>query len=420
MHRLDAGATGSSSGMRTSWNSRLAAVVAAALLVLFVQCGAIRSAAAASRADERCALRHGINLQFEFRSTTVTDIRSRWPYLRAPDEAAARLKNVAAAGFDFVRVLLDPLPLMLQPNDESLGAPVTDFVRRARADGLCVVISPALPEWNPAWRSTTIFADPAKSDEFTRMLVRLGGWLSRERTGAALEFLNEPPGGCGSDRGIDWHRVQPSLYRAVRQVAPDLPILLTGDCWSSLDALTRLDAQPFAGDSNAFFTFHFYEPHEFAEQGTHKRCPYPQLSHVPYPATASCKEDALAPTRAAIARDGVADREQCERAAVAAVAAYCGRLGNSAYIGERMRLVRQWVDSNGVDVRQIIVGEFGVETRAEWPDRLRWIADTRNAISEQKFGWAVWALSGAFAIACPGGPPGNVCPSVRQALGLAT
>ncbi|MGE5271069.1 MAG: glycoside hydrolase family 5 protein [Thiohalocapsa sp.] len=399
----------------TGWAAAILALIAGLAVLLGPQAG--RAAVTGSS----CQFRRGVNLPLEF---------TGWQYSKPAGRAAAaaRIRNVAAAGFDFVRVVINLRPLLTGGDATPFIAQLVDFAGQAAAAHLCVVLAPSPPEWDPAWRSQTVLADPGKTARYRGLLVEIAQALGREPPAAALELLNEPPFGCNGQAGIGWDRIQVDLYSAIRRVAPRLPVVLTGDCWSSLDALIKLEAKPFAGDPNALFTFHFYEPSTFAEQGAafKARCPTAQLSGVEYPATTSCLQTALAKTRQAVAGDlaNSPNRNACEHTAAVLLTQYCQRLGFPSYIKQRMALVRHWADAAGLPPDRVFAGEFGAITQGKagrggaWPDRLRWLADVRAAAEAEGFGWAVWALGAAFTIECPGGPPNAVCPAAAAALGL--
>ena len=57
------------------------------------------------------------------------------------------------------------------------------------------------------------------------------------------------------------------LYDAVRSESPDLTVIVTGGRGGGLEGLLDLNPTPFAGDTHALFSLHYYLPYVFSHAG---------------------------------------------------------------------------------------------------------------------------------------------------------
>ncbi|WP_162915223.1 glycoside hydrolase family 5 protein [Desertibaculum subflavum] len=325
----------------------------------------------------------------------------------------AELVRLREAGFDFIRLPIDPGPLLALPEEVRSAAidQVFDFVAAARAFDFGVVLDLHNRPDNREWNAAAILQS-LEGDKFARLqrLVRdLAGRLAaRNDPRLALELFNEPQRECVRRQGPDWTAFQPRLVAAARQAGPNVNLVITGGCWSSVDGLASLDVKPLGPTRHLFLMIHFYEPHAFTHQGASWSAPVRDLAGLDFPIRPAGREAARAATeRAVAARKSLSDeaREKIRRSAEGSVENYHKRPVTPARIAERLKIAADWADRSGLSRRQVIVGEFGVlrtggiRAVAD-PDRARsaWLRAVVEASESLGFAWAVWGYDGAFGI----------------------
>ena len=416
--------------MRRNW----AGIAGAVLMALTAACSAGSAAPAAPPAA--FAGTRGINLHNWFTWTPqVSPNRYTLPVFRrmpgelSPPEARA----LRTAGFDFVRLTVDPGVFMSLegPDLDRATAALEAGVDRLRGAGLSVIVdmhpvSRFVPDPGSGRVGVKAYeagvGDPVAT-QFQAAIARLAGALDR-RYGAtravAFELLNEPDLTCGA---TSWRVQQAALHRAVRAAAPHLTLVLGGTCWNGIGGLTALKATDYA-DPNTLFTFHFYDDHHFTHQGTNTGEPDRSTSGLPYPWDARDRATVDADTGSRLAMlanaDTAAVRTNVDR--------YLGGHWNRAKIDGRMDQVVAWAKANDIAPDRILMGEFGVNAsrgtvmgaRAE--DRLRWLADVRQAAEARGFRWSMWLYRGNnkggddFDLVSDGGS--TLDPAALTALGL--
>ncbi len=341
----------------------------------------------------------------------------------------AELDRLRDLGFDFVRLPVDVGPFMEadEDNARALFDLMREWVLRLRGHGLSVLLDIHPATYQSDWRPEDILADP-RGEKFRRYMEFL------ERTadlfgdqpadGFALELMNEPQPACEREDGEDWTISQKRLFDAVRAVAPEMPVVLTGGCWASADGLMLLDPALF--DAATLYDFHFYEPYYF----THQSLPWASppgryLAGLTYPAASGSLEVTLDKTRAHIARMEAGGTPQPADAVAVAkkyASSYYGRRESGPKtIAARFDDIVIWAGRNGVAPGRIVAGEFSA---IRWPDdveddgsRLRWIADVRAAAEDRGFGWAFWDYNEGFGLLADNASR-RVDPGTAASLGL--
>ncbi len=406
--------------------SRSASIIANLFSLWTVIAVAAICVGSANAAEPGCAVMKGINLPLAFRGGKGgADLAARWAYMDPQQRATInkQLTAVRADGFNTVRVVIDAVPLLASDDPRALLGALHDFSGAANEAGLCAVFSLALPGWNPRYSDKSMLRDPAKLDRYRALLSEVAQHVSQNvREQTFVETLNEPSDECGASAKA-WPNVQVSLYQALERAAPTVGVIVSGTCWSTLKDFDEFDPAPYRADPEVRFTIHFYEPEVFAEQGAPKRCPFPELRSVPYPAAPDCEQRAEAATAAAIESD-IEDKSKngdCLPQSQHMIADYCARQGNRQWIARRFDLVAAWAAQNGVAPSRILVGEFGAtggDVGAERPDRLRWLKDVHDQIQQKGLSWLVWGLTGRFNLQCASDGPGDqgVCPDMLRAL----
>ncbi|AWN42027.1 glycoside hydrolase family 5 protein [Methylobacterium durans] len=410
----------------------------ALLLVLLLLAGVIPAAQSASPEQ---AFRRGVGVHTMLNWGRL-DPADRARYAADPfsgptyELPEAVIRNVAAAGFDFVRLTLDPGPfLQLEgPARDALDARLSDTVRRFLAAGLAVVVdlhpNTQVPRYDPVnWLRST--EDPVflRYVELVRRTARLLGGLGS--ASVAFELMNEPPYGYDQTSIRRWQTMCERLHATVRAVAPDLLVVLTGAHGGDRFGLMALDTTPFRG-SRVLYSFHYYEPYPFTHQGVVSDSKgsemWRYLSEMPYPAASVPAPLVLDVVRANVEGDaslGPGRRRAALREAQAQARAYIAEGFGRASIVQAFDQVADWARRNAVPADRIFLGEFGATRtygryRASDPLSYEtWLRDIRELAEQRSFGWALWALGGYGGMSLVAEDGGSILDrTTLRALGL--
>lgn len=338
-----------------------------------------------------------------------------WPPFAssAHDVPEDLIEQIRRSGFDFVRLTVDPGPFLQMTGDRrgELDAILIRTIRSFRSHDLGVIVNFHSNSQVTQYKPERILVDPnAEIFRVYRDLVahvaRLLGELNDPRV--AFEPVNEPPAGYHSASVARWQVMMELLYRAARNEAARLPIVVTGAQGGSRRGLVLLDPAPFIQDDNVLYSFHYYEPHILTHQGVESSQPqalfWRDLRGLPYPVR---KEDLAKALRAAEVRIDadssfpVSEKPHIRTAARAAIARYFEEGWGDERINAAFADIAQWARGHGIKPHQIILGEFGA-TRIGTdndPARIRWLAHVRCAAEEQGFRWSVWELNGTGGMA---------------------
>lgn len=364
----------------------------------------------ADPAPRHPSLSHGINITAWFRFPASSDPAALARYL-----GDRNLAGLRRAGFDFVRLAIDPDLPTLAP------AEVAAISRLQRA-GFAVIVSPHPRGWR-------LESDPAPLRRFWRaMAPRLRG-LDPSRT--LPEIVNEPvfphdPAG--------WAALQHAVLADIRAVLPDMTVVLTGQDWGSVGGLLALTPEP---DPNVLYSFHFYDPSELTSLAAWAPGADPDaLSRLPFPVAdpGSCVRQATpgagrARATPAVGHEQVASAGGPEEAmpgaaptaalTTALAGTYCGARWDAAHVAAPIHRASDWARRNGV---RLIAGEFGASARLNRPARLAWISAARSAFAAEDIPWALWGYDDimGFAVPRPPSPDARLDPGLLRALGLQT
>ena len=325
-----------------------------------------------------------------------------------PDEILA---NVAKAGFDFIRLTVDPGPFLYfkGAKRDALDDALAANVRRLSGYGLAVVVDLHPNRQIDRFKPEAIVADEHGGlfDRYVALAGRtakLLAGLKSERL--AFELLNEPQIGYTDQQIEQWNRMQKRLHAAVRENAPDLPIIVTGGRSGGTGGLFDLDPAPF-NDGNTLFSFHYYRPHTFTHQGVksdfssirHLR----YFSYVPYPAASGSPEAVWQGIKLAIDADNSLSpgaRHEMVTASRKALGDYFASGLDRSVIDADFDEVLDWARANGVDPHNIFIGEFGVTRSygdfagADPLSRGAWLKDVTEAAAQRGYSWAYWSVLG--------------------------
>lgn len=383
----------------------------AALLALLL---AAAPAAAASFSAKR-----GINLDLWTTWPDETRWNDRAVVLPFPEWrrslGEADLAVLKAAGFDFVRMPVDPAALLSDRTagfSDLLYASVLDSARLANAAGLKVIVDlHAIPAGgNRAIGTYQLLEDEALFDRYVDAVRRMARTISREDPAlVALELMNEPVTGCEGAEAAAWAGRLKRLYAAARASATRTTLVLSGSCWGGADGLAALDPRDFP-DDNLLWSFHSYAPFLLTHQGATWTGGFVRwVTGLPYPPSSV--------PRAELETIVAGIREK-----IAAEASWTERRGQLAYfdellaetdtperlaatLAEPFERVAAWARAHGIPASDILLGEFGM-IRQEYGNnhvvpaaqRAAYYRDMIAIAERHGFTWSLWSYGGAFGV----------------------
>lgn len=343
------------------------------------------------------------------------------------DDEFVRIKGF---GFDFVRLSIDPGPLLAnggKDRAEALQVLKTD-TELLTSVGLKVVFnlhpvthveafSPQAIEGSPD--SPEIAAYDAMLTDTAAMLAAIG------TDQVAFEPYNEPgyyP--CSAGGNPDWQTVQTGQIKAIRAVSQDVTIIVTGACGGDIDDLTALDPQAF-DDPNILYSFHMYDPHSF----THQRLDGGWYSGLPWPANRlpeKTVEDGLSARMNAAGLNFI--RQQAIWLQIGGdIRDYFATGWGEAAMANQFATAVQWAKSNGIAPSRLFMGEFGVITMDEKgdsgalpEDRNRYLQAARELAESYGMAWAYWEYANPYGMTfiVPDGPAALPDTTLLAPLGL--
>lgn len=397
---------------------RAAAILVAVTLLL--------PAPAAQAVDAGHGFLRGINISSLF-SFPKED---GWPPFRDPRASISddELAALSRAGFDFIRLPVYPTPFDAAPAHlrAELMADVATFVRRANVAGLAVMVA-GFPTHSPtAWRPERDgAAGVASFESYARWLEEITRTVADAANGggAAIQLMNEPQAVCTIENGIDWAEYQMALHARVRAVA-DLPIVLTGGCWSQIDGLLRLSSIP--DDPNTLFDVHYYLPFAYTHQGATWATPIlAYVGGLRFPPEATDRGEAWRAVLELVVADHAGESPEAAetaREALAEVDRYIDSTDWIARIGDDFARLARWADERGISRGRLVLGEFGaIRPSDEGPDevasRQRYLRTVRQAAESQGFAWAMWEYYSPFGLT-QDDTSRELVPGTLEALGL--
>jgi hypothetical protein len=353
-----------------------------------------------------------------------------WPPYE-PTRAVPTGGDLAAlrrAGIDFVRLPVDPGPLLAFPGERraTLIGDVIKAIELALAQDLSVIVNMHPNTATHHWNADNLVGDTRAPllTHYISLVREIALRMARlDPARLALEPLNEPPQSCAS---ADWTVIQSELLRTARAAAPHLTLVATGACGSMIPGLEALE--PF-DDPNIIYTFHFYEPYVFSHQGAPWMTSEPMyryLNAVPWPSAAGSKPQTLAAVAARMAADTVTP--VAEKRAIAAtiervLTQYFDARPDRRYVDRHLARVTAWADRHGIARERVLLGEFGAlrsdahYVAAMAPDRVRYIADVRESCETAEMPWAFWNFFDGMGLTTDDRTHA-LDPAIASALGL--
>ncbi len=350
------------------------------------------------------------------------------PYPDWPREVTPRMLEVLVEqGFDFVRMPVDPGPLLAYgpgKDQDALIKGIRTATQTALDAGLKVVIDlHPLPRGDETGGMEDILADLWPD------YVALTGHLAADLATlpadrVALEFLNEPTLDCEAvyaGATPRWPTMQAELHQAARAAAPDMTFVLTGACWGQANALASLDPDLIA-DDNVLWTFHSYEPFAFSHQGAiWSGAPEKYLWDIPYPPSLMTPDAMAILQSEAEARMSAAEGSADVDAIAEKLRTYAET--PDSIVAAEIDRTAAWADDHGIPRDRLFLGEFGalhtVDDRSlprDWYDAF--LTDKRKAAEAAGMSWAVLGYTGGMGIADADSTDRRLTPATCRALGL--
>lgn len=390
------------------------------LRILAMLCAAM-AATAAHAVDSAKTFLRGIGVHRPLNWASVSPLDGSlytWPPFATAEHYVSDelIAAVHAAGFDFVRLTVDPGPFLQMTGErrDALDTILRTTIQRFRERHLSVILNFHSNSQVAQYRPETIFVGTEKPlfAAYVAVVARTARLLANMNDpNVALEPVNEPPAGYDAATAARWQTMMEALYRAARREAPRLTLVVTGAQGGSWRGLALLDPAPFR-DENTIFSFHYYEPHLFTHQGVESSEPkerfWRDMRALPYPAIKEEEGAAIRAVQDRIAADAAfsaADRGQQSIMAKAAIAAYFREGWDAKVVNVAFDGVAAWASRNSIETHRILLGEFGATRDISAPnpagDRARaaWLLDVRCAAERRKFRWSLWELNGTGGMA---------------------
>ena len=392
---------------------------------------------AASAAPQSIVLKRGL----------PTDIWLTWPEANRFDEPGliavfpeyrqvfkgGELKLVKDAGFDFVRLTVDPAIFLWKPSPaktDKLVAGVLAAIAEIRGAGLKVVVDlHSIPHTAPTPGTEMYLKTDADFAAYLELVAKIGTAITTlPSADVAFEPINEPTIDCDWDQPKKtkqrWPGMLKKLHAAARAAAPTLTLVLSGACWGSADGLSQINPRTIA-DDNIVWSFHSYEPFIFSHQGaswTDEQMRF--VEGLAFPPQPGQKNKVLRLALAKLAASNLS--KSAKRKMRKHLTSDLGNYFRKGYAERQARApfvtVSAWAKRYGIPANRIMLGEFGVirgdlakpMTDAERVALLRLM---RVEAERRGFIWSAWSWSGSFGIS-KSDETREFSPLLLDALGL--
>ncbi len=304
-------------------------------------------------------------------------------YLEVPPDqnwgvtcSADEFPLMRAQGFDHVRVPVGWHHYTGPAPDYTIAPDIfarADFVvTNALASHLAVIIN--IHHFN---EFTTNPA--AQTDKFLAIWRQVAAHYAKFPDSLAFELLNEP---CDAATTAVVNPIYASAIAEIRKTNPHRTLFVEPGNWGSVNELKNL---VLPSDDNLIVSVHCYDPFLFTHQGATWAGPDTKVTGIQFPGPPA---QPLVPDPALKLNAWVVDWIQRYNT----LPTDRNPCGPSAFTG-KLKLARAWSDYYG---RPVHVGEFGCYSTVDPQSRARFLAAFRQALDEQKLGWALWDWSAAF------------------------
>ncbi len=330
-------------------------------------------------------LKRGISIDRQFRTIPPEAIMKI---------TAADIQLIKSMGFEFVKLIVNPEPLMLNGrlNPATQGY-LEEIVGLVAHEGLPVVVC-IHPEWEFKKSILSNEQEFAKFLAFLEDTARLLAthWGPKQ---LALQLMTEP-----GANALPWNELQPRLWQAARRAMPGHTLILAGDQVGTIDGL--VSTKP-VNDANVLYSFTFYDPFVLTLQGGEWLTPklWAFLGGIPYPSS----PEIIAAHKQAILEKIPPEPPEWRAAAEGMLLEYGNARWNREKIAGCVRKLADWNKSHGGALR-IWCAEFGCYQHSIDPeDRRRYLKDVRETFEENGIGWAYWSYNETLTVMAPGRQP---------------
>jgi endoglucanase len=337
-------------------------------------------------APVRATLTRGINITGWFRFPARRDPAALASYLS--DQALADLHS---AGFDFVRLAVDPELIEGAPQ----LAVLIGAIRRIQRQGLTVVVSPHPHDWR-------LETNPADRERLRAFWTTLAPALQRlDATRTVPEMLNEP---VFPNDPAGWAALQHGLLADIRHALPGATVVLTGQDWGSIGGLSALVPED---DPNVLYSFHFYDPAELTSLAAYRPgLDRTALARLPFPVDDLPRCDAIA-------------RQAADTPTRDVMRYYCALGWNEPRVAAAVDRAVAWGRLHQV---HLLAGEFGASADLNPAARIAWLTTIRDVLETRGVAWAIWGYDDVmgFGVSRPPGNRPKLDRAVLTALGMTT
>jgi endoglucanase len=296
-----------------------------------------------------------------------------------------------AMGCEAVRVPIDLLSIAGPAPDYELDSLFFEFldiaVDRAETAGLFIVLLDG--SWDPV-----IGIDPSIEPALLATWTQMAHHLKNRSNLILYEVLNEPHGISDAD----WNAIQEHAIEAIRAEDGFHTIVVTPANWSGY---FNLNALPDYSDNNLLYTFHFYAPLLFTQQGTTSGDPSPaDLIGVPFPYDSLTMPPLPESLRGTWWEDMYNDYPE---------------QGNEAWMRSQLDIADQFQSERNV---RLWCGEFGAyPPPSSSEDRAAWAGIVRSYLEEKGIAWTFFT-DGIFEKYTAGCFETDIDTMIASAIGL--
>jgi len=292
-------------------------------------------------------------------------------FIKAEDFTVAK-----SMGYDHIRVPLDYEIIETEEGEfiES-GFKYIDFaIENCRKNGLNMVLdlhrTPGY-SFDPGHNKSGLFDSEELQERFYDIWRELSKRYGHNADMLTLELLNEV---TKESYMPTWNKMIRHTIEIIREVAPDIRIIVGGYNNKSVEAVRALD-MPY--DDKIVYTFHFYEPLLFTHQGaywietmdTEFRCPF-EMTYGEY-------------------------QEKSSKLLCQAFSDF-GKYDQNELIGEKYfdDLIREAIDVADERNVPLYCGEFGVIDRASREEAEKWYNFFYQFMDKYQIASSIWTYRG--------------------------